>query len=206
METNISYNAESAITAKFILDQLNKNYTVDNDDFLFKRHVDQPSTSSLYNYKPGFKWISPGYLTFDMSGEITPAIKETILFTKEQSIIDFLAVKIYNKLIFPNHWKEEGICKPNSIAKENALKVCKNLFKKYDLIPDRILASKENGVFITYDKVNFNENLSLVIETYNDNEIAAVVSDNIKKNILYSADIKEYNLENAIQTFKKTNI
>ena len=148
--------------------------------------------------------IHTAYLN-GIDDNITVTFKDVISFTKNLSIIDFFISKINHKLNFPTYWIQEGFNKPNIIAKENAIFVCSELFTKYDLIPDKILASKEEGIYITYDLININDNISLVIETYNDNEIAVVVKDNRNKKILYSEDIKNLNFENAIRILKKEN-
>lgn len=125
--------------------------------------------------------------------------------TKEQSFVTDLQEKIFNKLSFPNHWIQEGIKKPNVAAKNNALQICKELYLKYNFNPDKILPTKEEGIYITYDLVNENTNRSLVIETYNDAETALAICDNLTKKIIYSEDITNNDFTNAIRNFKEAN-
>jgi hypothetical protein len=125
--------------------------------------------------------------------------------TKEQSFVKSLQEKIFDKLSFPKHWLEEGISKPNFTARTNALRICEELYLKYNLDPDKILPTKEEGVYITYDTVSEYESRSLVIEAYNDAETALAICDKINKRILYSEDITDYDFSNAIKIFKETN-
>jgi hypothetical protein len=122
--------------------------------------------------------------------------------TKELSFYDSLQQKIFYKLVFPSHWTAEGVNKPNITAKSNAFKICWELYKKYDLHPDRILTTKEEGVYIVYDCIDNRGSRSLIIETYNDAEIGLVVCDNNEKKIVYNEDILDLNFENAVKIFK----
>ena len=137
------------------------------------------------------------------SGKGEPTYEGLTSTTKEASVINNFEQRIFKKLIFPDYWEYEGVLKPNLSAKKNAYEICKEIFKKYDLEPDRILASRENGIFIAYDFVTDSSERSLIIETYNNLETAVVVSDNANKKILYSEDIYGLNFENAIQAFKE---
>lgn len=125
--------------------------------------------------------------------------------TKEQSFVTNLQEKIFNKLSFPKHWVQEGINKPNLAAKNNALEICKELYLKFNFEPDKILPTKEDGIYITYDLISENSSRSLVIETYNDAETALAICDNINKRILYSEDISDNDFTNAIRIFKEAN-
>jgi|GEM_PF-3086875 hypothetical protein len=128
---------------------------------------------------------------------------ENILFpTHEYSRIEEFSQKIYN-LEFPGHWVEEGINKPNILAKDNAVSICKQLYTRYNLIPSSILPTKEEGIYIDYDNFDSDKSLSLIIETYNDSATAVVVYDNINNNTLYSEDINELNFEKAVRSFKE---
>jgi hypothetical protein len=105
-------------------------------------------------------------------------------------------------LVFPSHWAEEGISKPNITAKSNTFKLCWEIYKKYDLQPDRILPTKEEGVYIVYECIDSRGSRSLVIEAYNDAEIGIVVCDIDKKEIIYNEDIRDMDFENAVRIYK----
>jgi hypothetical protein len=74
-------------------------------------------------------------------------------------------------------------------AKKMAFEVCQKLFKNYDFIPDKIAPTKEEGVFLSYDSFNAYTNRSLVVEVYNNLEIAVIVTNNDSKQIDYSEDL-----------------
>lgn len=125
--------------------------------------------------------------------------------TKEQSTINSFEQKIFNKLSFPESWVKEGIVKPNLAAKQKAFNVCRTLFEKYDLVPDRIVPTKEEGIFIAYDQVAYGSDRSLMIEIYNNLNTAAIVCDNLNKTIINAEDIYDLDFFNVIKKFKATN-
>jgi hypothetical protein len=148
--------------------------------------------------------IVMGGITFKANGDKEPIFEGITSSTKENSIIDNIEQRIFKKLLFPVYWEQENVRRPNVAAKKNAMEICKKIFDKYDLEPDKILPSKENGIFLSYDLVNDSEQKSLIIETTNNLETAVVISDNISKQILYSEDINGLDFENAIRIFKET--
>lgn len=122
--------------------------------------------------------------------------------TKELSFYDSLQQKVFYKLFFPSHWADEGVSRPNITAKKNAFNLCWEIYKKYDLQPDRILSTKEEGVYIVYDCIDSRGSRSLAIEAYNDAEIGVVVCDNDEKEIIHNEDILDMNFENAVRIYK----
>lgn len=122
---------------------------------------------------------------------------------KEKSFVEKAEQHIFRKLYFPPIWEEEGVARPNMACKEMAVAVCKKLYKCHSLYYDKVVSSKLEGIYIRYDYVMGNIDRSLIIEVYNTLEIASVVSDNIKKEIIISEDIKPYNFKNVIRIYKK---
>ena len=131
-----------------------------------------------------------------------PIIDDIPTSTQEFSFYDHLQQKVFTKLFFPPHWADEGVKKPNIGAKKNAFMLCMKLYKKYNIEPDRILSTKEEGVYIVYDSVDLHGNKSMIIESYNDGEIGLIISDNEKKEIVYNEDISEMDFENAVRIYK----
>ncbi|KJR42778.1 hypothetical protein MCHI_001313 [Candidatus Magnetoovum chiemensis] len=119
------------------------------------------------------------------------------LTTKEETVIDEIKSRIFNRLIFPAHWTKEGIAQPNMACKEKAFKLCRHIFEIYDRAPDRIAPSKEEGVFIAFDSPTGDK--SLFIEVYNNLEASYIVNDNVQKRILLSDDISEFSFDKAIK-------
>lgn len=117
--------------------------------------------------------------------------------TKDDSVIDRIEQQIFDKLYFPKHWEEENIDQPNQSAKMKSLEICKYLFKEYNLIPSRIAPTKEVGIFLSYENPAQTSDRTLIIEIYNNLEVAALINDNSSKKILYSADITDFGFSDA---------
>ena len=110
---------------------------------------------------------------------------------------------VYNKisaLKLPNSWVEEKIEAPNLVAKMNAYASCVLLFNYLKKLPKIVACTKEIGVFISYDKSDIN----FCIETYNDGDIAVVISNTTNKKIIYSEDIKEFDFIKSVKTFNSS--
>ena len=102
---------------------------------------------------------------------------------------------MFDNVIFPEHWLEEGADPTNSVAKDNAFKLCQKIFDNYKLIPNRIASTIESGIFVVYEK---NE-MELIIETYNDGDVGIVVTKD--KEILHNEDIVDLDINNALKLF-----
>jgi hypothetical protein len=81
-------------------------------------------------------------------------------------------------------------------SKVKAFEICRHLFQKHTLIPDRIACTKENGVFLAFD-TNAGER-TLFIEVYNDLEASLLINDNTAKNALYAEDIFDLDFSKAV--------
>jgi hypothetical protein len=162
-----------------------------------------PSMKETYNIQV-IESPSTAFGTIEVrtNGDSDTSYSDVPSSTKELSFYDSLQQKVFYKLVFPSHWAEEGISKPNITAKSNAFKLCWEIYKKYDLQPDRILPTKEEGVYIVYECIDSRGSRSLVIEAYNDAEIGIVVCDIDKKEIIYNEDIRDMDFENAVRIYK----
>lgn len=191
------------------------------DTFLSaKNQMEAAYDDAAYNEDDAYSHASykqrtsdPVYIPKVRFGNLVVTIKEDgaepsfegISSTKEDSIMEYIEQKIFKKLVFPVSWEKDGISKPNLAAKDNAFNICRKLFESDNLIPDKILASKEEGIFISYDFADDDFNRSLIIETYNNVETAAIVCDNLKKEIVLSEDIYGLSFSNVIRIFKEAN-
>lgn len=110
--------------------------------------------------------------------------------------------KIFKRLSFPRHWETEGIERPNVAAKTHCLALIKKLFAEYQLIPSNILPSIEEGIGIRYDNSAAWEDRSMLIEVYNDLDIALIVTDNIGKETIYREDVREMNFNHAVEVYQ----
>jgi len=77
-----------------------------------------------------------------------------------------------NQIIFSERWKEEEIELPNISCINKANTICIYLYKHYAIIPQRVNASIEGGIFILY--LNSQNQRTLSIEVYNDLDVAAL--------------------------------
>ena len=129
--------------------------------------------------------------------EGTPEVnrEETALFEKFEQ-------KIFHKLRFPTNWTEEGITQPHTAAKEKCFSICKKLFKENLFIPDLILPTKEEGMYLSYDKITQDFDRTMIIEIYNTLETALIISDNAEKKTIYNEDIFEMDFCRAVAAFK----
>lgn len=110
---------------------------------------------------------------------------------------------IFNMLqniFFPKKWAKQGISEPNMDCKKAAQEVCLQLYKKYGIIPFRLSSTIEEGIWIYY--FDPKKNRSLEVEIYNDLDIAALINDEKKKQIIFSQDIINNNFGKAIKYFR----
>jgi len=164
------------------------------------------------------EWIHAGYKTDDpfvfsekllfAEGTIDPKdskkteVKAPEINREETALFEKFEQKIFHKLRFPKHWSGEGISQPNAAAKEKCLAICKKLFKRDLLIPDLILPTKEEGMYLSYDKITQDFDRTMIIEVYNTLETALIVCDNILKQTICIEDISEMDFSRAVAAFK----
>lgn len=108
-----------------------------------------------------------------------------------------------DNVFFPKHWNtEEGVEPPNKVSKLNAKKICKILFRNYNLKIDRIAATKEEGIYLVK---NDTKSISLIIEAYNDGDVGLIINNNKLKEVVFNEDIENFNFEKAINFFNCMN-
>ncbi|MDI6792182.1 MAG: hypothetical protein QME81_04860 [bacterium] len=139
-------------------------------------------------------------IAYNYCGEITMSqlaanTKYNIPVKKRDPFYSHVENLIFN-IPFPRSWREEGIAEPNIASKEIAKEVCFYLYKEYDLIPIKIVPNKEEGISIFYK--SYNNNRSLIVETYNTAETAALVNDDARKNVIVSEDIKDFSFTRTV--------
>ena len=120
---------------------------------------------------------------------------------EEETFLREIEAKIFSHLKFPEHWKDEDVSPPNSECKSKTYEVCKKLFRDYALRPNSILASIEEGIYLSFDSKS--EVSSLIVEIYNNLEIATLVNDNLKKEVVRSADIINADFVDIVKKFNE---
>lgn len=101
------------------------------------------------------------------------------------------------ELKMPEHWKDENVEEPNDIAKRNAMFICLILETSFQIYPDCISCTRENGVYFKYSKGLF----SLTFETYNDGDIGCIVTNDQEKITLKNEDIKDFDIHEIMRFY-----
>lgn len=128
---------------------------------------------------------------------LTPSWEDQIDFEKTGKDLLNDAISKISTITIPEHWEEEGVEPPNSTAKRNANVICHRLYDSRKIIPKVVAITKENGIYLKYE----DEGKSFIIEAYNDGEIGSIVSDDIKKEILFNEEIIDLNFDNSLKVF-----
>ncbi len=130
-------------------------------------------------------------LNTDPMGVICTIQKDPVRFHIRDKMID--------QIRFRKDWEKKKINPPNILSKHLTIEICFHLFDKYELIPQRINASIEGGILITY--LNTQNQYTLSVEIYNDLQVAALVNDNNAKKIVKSQDITDLTFDGIMRYF-----
>lgn len=116
-----------------------------------------------------------------------------------EPVFSHIKNKMIDQIHFRKRWEEEGIKPPNIACKYKIKDICRHLFEKYELIPQRVNASIEGGIFVLY--LNPENKRTLSIEIYNDLDVAALVNDEENNKIINSQDITGMFFESIMKHF-----
>lgn len=105
---------------------------------------------------------------------------------------------VYSTYI-PEKWKKENITAPTLTCKKITENISHTIYRDYGMIPNRISATIEEGIFINYK--NFDNSRILSIEVYNDLDIAAILTEG--KSIIKTVDIINESFTEIIKIFKE---
>jgi hypothetical protein len=70
----------------------------------------------------------------------------------------------------PLRWREEGISAPTLQCRQLTREICERIYDKYHLIPARIAASKEEGIYLVFHHMRNGRSFSLEV----DNELDCI--------------------------------
>lgn len=118
--------------------------------------------------------------------------------TSLDPIEDHLIAKVYS-VILPEKWRSEGISPPTIKCKEISSELVLTFYHDYTIIPERISATIEGGIFVKY--IDYVSGNCLSIEVYNDLDIVAIITNN--KQIVKIIDIDDENIKKTISIFQK---
>lgn len=172
-------------------------YIYQDDNVLLNQEISVPSPDTESNSK---KHILINYIT--SQGEDTQLSQEN-RYIAPWLIFQQTEAMIFEQLYFPIEWHKEKVNRPNLASKNMAMEVCKSLYDNYSLVPFRISPTKEEGLYIRFDCSSASIRRSMIIEVYNTLEIAAIITNNDKKEVNFSYDIERLQFRNAVQHFKK---
>jgi hypothetical protein len=184
-------NDQSQSTFTPIVYNVQKTYTDGQDrftDWLF----DKDFTGLAFTYNQTI-----GIIGFKSNGNNLSEYEPRVVSTKENSVIEKIDARIFNRLTFPKYWEEENILQPNMLSKVKAFEICRHLFKEYNLIPDRIASTREEGIFLAFETDGGER--TLILEIYNDLDASMLINDNINKKILYTEDVLNLDFAKAIE-------
>lgn len=174
-DTSIAYRQKNFFN--FLVPFIESQYPIS----LEPMETEKPDTKTSEDYEPNMH-----------IGEFTISNDDndvTVDYKPENVVYQSLHDQIFKEIYFPNEWKNEGIFAPNLASKQKTEGVCNDLYEKYNIFPFRVVPNKEEGITIIYR--NHDNNRSLIIEVYNNLEIAGLVNDDLNKEIIVSMDIKE---------------
>jgi hypothetical protein len=97
----------------------------------------------------------------------------------------------------PAKWILEGVQPPTTECRAKAYEIWQRLYTKFGLLPVRVSASVEGGITLCYEHATNSKRL--IVETYNDLEVAALVNDSNR--IVSSENIKALDFDCAFLEF-----
>ncbi len=124
-----------------------------------------------------------------------------VSFTATNHVHTHIKEIMVDQIILRKRWEVEGIKPPNIFCKNKTKEICISLYDKYDIIPRKVDASIEEGIYVLY--LNPRNNKTLEIEIYNDLDVAAIVTDNNINKIISSQDIEQNSFDYIIRHFNE---
>ena len=97
----------------------------------------------------------------------------------------------------PARWILEGAQPPTTECRIKSYKIWRHLYTTFGLLPVRVSASVEGGIMLSYEHATNGK--TLIVEIYNDLEVAALVNES--KKIIYSETINDSDLDCAFLVF-----
>lgn len=88
--------------------------------------------------------------------------------------VDYLKSRIDDARI-PQRWRDDGVAEPTDDCRRACLELAERLFNKHGLLPAKVVASRQEGIYLSY-KAPF-RGRTLEIEIDNELDAVAVVAD-----------------------------
>jgi antitoxin (DNA-binding transcriptional repressor) of toxin-antitoxin stability system len=113
-----------------------------------------------------------------------------------RAITEYLKARIAAATI-PPRWREDGVVEPTDQCRSSTFTLAEWLFTKYALLPSRVVASRQEGVYLEYQSPTGDRRLG--IEVDNELDAVAVVSDAYQ--VLASAPFDDEQVEGILRVF-----
>ena len=94
----------------------------------------------------------------------------------------------------PKRWIEEGVAPPTLKCRFLTKEICKAIYEWYEIIPSRIVVSKEEGLYVVYHHLRNGRSFSLEI----DNELDCIAQVYDQRNIFLTDSFES---DNHLKTF-----
>ena len=92
----------------------------------------------------------------------------------DDSVDEFLLGRVFDANV-PSRWREEGVADPTDDCRRMCLELAEQLFAKHGLLPSKVVASRQEGIYVEYKSSKNGRTLG--IEVDNQLDVVAVVSD-----------------------------
>ena len=99
-----------------------------------------------------------------------------------------------DRAYLPRRWIEEGVTPPTLKCRFLTKEICKAIYELYEMIPSRIVASKEEGLYVVYHHLRNGRSFSLEI----DNELDCIAQVYDQRNIFLTDSFES---DNELKTF-----
>lgn len=125
----------------------------------------------------------PGYLSRVQAGESLlivdqdHPIAELKPFAgdpKPSSVVEYLQARMRDVKV-SLRWKQDGVAEPSADCRQASVELAAQLFSGHGLIPHKIIASRQEGIYLEYKSPQTGRLLG--IEVDNELDVVAVVSD-----------------------------
>ena len=93
---------------------------------------------------------------------------------RDPKVVEFLKARI-NDAEVPLRWQQEGVAGPSQDCRQSCLKLTEQLFVEHGLLPSKVVASRQEGIYLEYKSPHGGRILG--IEVDNELDVVAAISD-----------------------------
>jgi antitoxin (DNA-binding transcriptional repressor) of toxin-antitoxin stability system len=115
---------------------------------------------------------------------------------RNATVVEYLSSRIRDAKL-PRRWAEDGIAEPSDDCRQTAFAAAERLFIERELIPTRVVASRQAGIYLEYKSPQGGRLLGIEID--NERDVVAVVSD--ANQVLASAAFEGAEAQELLRVF-----